>query len=107
MDTSDQEIADGIAGALNAKPKGKKPPRAGMGRKKGVPNKITANIKAAIIEAFDKAGGAEYLLQIAKTDPRTFCALVGKVIPLQVSGDPDNPISLKGRIEIAIIDPAR
>lgn len=34
----------------------------GPGRPKGVPNKITADVKAMILAALDKAGGAEYLL---------------------------------------------
>ena len=65
----------------------RKPPSAGIGRKKGVPNKTTQAIKDAIVQAFDRAGGADYLVQLAKDDPRTFCGLVGKVIPLQVEGD--------------------
>lgn len=64
------------------------------GRPKGVPNKTTLEIKTAIIEAFEKAGGVDYLVTLAKEDPRTFCALVGKVIPLQVTGDPDNPVGI-------------
>ncbi|MGV2975671.1 hypothetical protein AB1P65_09460 [Roseibium alexandrii] len=73
----------------------RKPPAAGKGRPKGAKNKTTANIKAAIEQAFDKAGGVDYLVKLAATDPRTFCALVGKVIPTQVTGDADNPVSIK------------
>ena len=54
------------------------------GRTKGVPNKNTAAVKDAIVEAFELAGGVQYLLNIAQTDPKTFCQLIGKVIPLQV-----------------------
>lgn len=57
------------------------------GRTKGTPNKITADVKAAIVEAFHKAGGVEYLETVAKSDPRTFCALLGRVMPLQISGE--------------------
>jgi len=35
---------------------------AGKGRPKGVPNKVTADVKAMILTALDKAGGAKYLL---------------------------------------------
>ena len=55
--------------------------RLGAGRKKGVPNKLTANVKACIIAAFADAGGKDYLVTVAKTDPRTFCMLLGKVLP--------------------------
>src|SRR5262245_4888481 len=40
--------------------------RSGAGRKKGTPNKLTADVKAAIMEAFCEAGGAEYLRKISK-----------------------------------------
>ena len=62
-------------------------PRPGSGRKKGSPNKMTADIKAAILEAFQKAGGANYLLTVAKTNPQVFCALIGKVLPMTLQGD--------------------
>lgn len=67
--------------------------RTGMprGRPKGSKNKITADIKACVHEAFEKAGGAAYLLGVAKSDPRTFCALLGKVMPTTVEGG-DTPI---------------
>lgn len=56
------------------------------GRPKGVANKITRDVKAAIVEAFEKAGGVEYLVTVAHEKPETFCALLGKIIPLQVGG---------------------
>ncbi len=73
----------------------KKPPKAGAGRPKGSLNKTTKAVKDAITEAFDKAGGVAYLVNIAKEDPRTFCALLGKVIPVQVGGDPDSPMVIE------------
>ena len=74
-------------------PRGKPPglPKSG-GRQKGSLNKIKLQVKEAIAEAFDEAGGKEYLLKIAKEDPRTFCTLVGKLVPTTVGGDPENPI---------------
>lgn len=68
--------------------------RKGAGRPAGIPNKIHADVKAGILEAFERAGGPEYLLGIANSDPRTFCGLLGKVLPIQVAGDPNAPISL-------------
>jgi hypothetical protein len=56
--------------------------RKGAGRKRGVLNKLTADVKAAIQAAFDEAGGKEYLVKLAKEDPRTFCSLVGKLVPV-------------------------
>ena len=65
------------------------------GRPKGVRNKLTATVKEAIVEAFNQVGGVNYLVSIAKDDPKTFCALVGKVIPLQVTGEDGKPIEMK------------
>lgn len=60
--------------------------KPGPGRPKGVGNKTTTAIKEAVVEAFNKAGGVDYLVGLSKSDPKTFCGLVGKVIPLQVEG---------------------
>jgi hypothetical protein len=71
----------------------------GPGRPKGARNKITRNIQEAITEAFEKAGGAKYLERIAHDDPKTFCALLGKVLPMQVDA------SVTGRLVVVIEDP--
>lgn len=65
------------------------------GRSAGTPNKATKAIKEAIVEAFDRAGGVDYLVDLAKTDPKTFCALVGRVVPLQVDGSLDASVTFK------------
>tara|TARA_R110000824_G_scaffold134107_4_gene296986 strand:- start:59 stop:349 length:291 start_codon:yes stop_codon:yes gene_type:complete len=51
------------------------------GRKKGTPNRTTHDMKSAIFEAFDRAGGADYLTMLAKDEPRTFVTLLAKVLP--------------------------
>lgn len=71
-------------------------PGAGPGRPKGVPNKVTKELKNMILEALDGAGGVEYLQDRAK-DPRTaaaFLGLVGKVLPMQVTGENGGPIQI-------------
>jgi hypothetical protein len=65
------------------------------GRVAGTPNKVTASIKEAVTEAFAKAGGVDYLVNLAKEDPRTFCSLVGKVIPLQVDAKVDGSLTVQ------------
>ena len=92
--------ADSPPDTKQVKSSRRKPPAAGKGRPKGSKNKTTANIKAAIEEAFEKAGGVEYLLTIAKNDPRTFAGLLGKVLPTQITGDPENPIHHKLTISL-------
>jgi len=71
----------------------RKPPNAGKGRKKGVPNKTTALLKDAILKAAEQAGnnvGSEgmvsYLAQQAEENPGPFMSLLGKVLPMQVEG---------------------
>lgn len=62
-----------------------KPPNAGKGRKKGVPNKTTAAIKEMVTTALSNVGGVKYLERQAEENPQSFLTLVGKVLPLQVA----------------------
>lgn len=66
--------------------KGTRPPNAGKGRKKGIPNKFTGELRDMILNALQGAGGVEYLKARAKDTPGPFLGLVGKVLPLQVTG---------------------
>lgn len=59
-------------------------PRAG--RPKGIPNKFTGELRDMILNALAGAGGVEYLKARAVDTPGPFLALVGKVLPLQVTG---------------------
>lgn len=73
--------------------KGTVPPNAGKGRVKGVPNKTTALLKDAILKAAQAAGGdgengmVDYLTAQAKLNPGPFMSLLGKVLPMQLTGD--------------------
>jgi hypothetical protein len=62
------------------------------GRQKGTPNKVTAELKTMILDALDGAGGVEYLEGLAQSHPPAFASLLGRVLPMTVSGDPDNPL---------------
>ena len=76
---------------------------AGKGRKKGVPNKATTAIKDMIIAALDKAGGIDYLNRQADENPAAFMTLVGKVLPMQITGNLN--INAVHRIERPVVDP--
>jgi len=65
------------------------------GKPKGAVNKITADVKAMVLEALDHAGGAEYLCMQAFDNPKAFMSLVGRVLPLQVTGQDGGPIEHK------------
>lgn len=62
------------------------------GRVKGTPNKITSELKDMILGALDDAGGQEYLQRQADENPVAFLGLVGKVLPLQVTGSQGGPV---------------
>ena len=56
----------------------------------------------AIMATFDEGGGNDYLKTVAQTDPRTFCTLLGKILPTQVTGDDEaGPV----RIEYSWLPP--
>lgn len=60
------------------------------GRQKGSPNKLTAQLKDMILQALDEShpdGGVGYLKQTAIEHPTAFLTLVGKVLPMQVTGE--------------------
>lgn len=62
------------------------------GRQKGSPNKVTRQLKDMILQALDDSGGIDYLKQTAIDHPVAFLTLVGKVLPLQVTGDGGGPL---------------
>jgi len=51
------------------------------GRKKGVGNKDTKQLRDMILQALDMKGGAKYLAKQADENPASFMALLGKVLP--------------------------
>jgi hypothetical protein len=69
------------------------------GKPKGATNHLTREIKQMVSEALEQAGGVDYLAAKAESHPAAFLALVGRVIPLQVSGDPDNPLAIGLKVE--------
>lgn len=72
---------------------------AGKGRPKGAVNKTTALLKDAILQAATNAGGPEglvgYLEEQAESNPGPFMALLGKVLPMQVTGDDGEAIKIQ------------
>jgi hypothetical protein len=91
-------------------PRGSNPGERRGGRQKGTPNKLTGELKEMILEAANLAGGAggtvQYLQTQASANPTAFMSLLGRVLPMTVGGDKDNPINIRSTIEINIVDPA-
>lgn len=66
--------------------------RANSGRKKGQTNRQTKQAKALVMEALDKLGGVDYLVQLANEYPKEFLAsmlskLIPKAVDKHVTGD--------------------
>lgn len=69
-------------------------PKTG-GRVRGTPNKTTALLKDAILKAADAVGEdmqgkgklVGYCKYLARTEPKAFAGLLGRVLPLQVTGE--------------------
>ena len=57
------------------------------GRVAGVPNKYNASIKEMIVGALSDVGGRKYLAERAIDQPVAFMGLIGRVLPLQVTGE--------------------
>src|SRR4249919_1304797 len=65
---------------------------SGQGRRKGVPNKVNADLKAMILGALAGAGGQDYLQRQAEMNPGAFMTLIGKVLPMQITGEGGGPV---------------
>ena len=90
---------------------GKGQPKTG-GRKKGTPNKLTRDIRKAVLDAFEAGGKAEITLKDGKKRaitspggadwlreqmilrPEAFMTLLGKVLPTQITGPDDGPVQV-------------
>lgn len=84
-------------------------PGPGPGRPKGSVNKTTALLKDAILKAATDAGNgdmAAYLQQQAVENPGPFMALLGKVLPMQVTGEDGDAIKVVHKIERVIVSPS-
>ena len=46
-----------------------------------------------VLGALDRAGGEDYLVQQAQTNPTAFLTLVGKCLPTKVEGDAQAPVT--------------
>ena len=84
--------------------KGSKPGERRGGRKKGTPNKTTAVLKEAILLAAEQIGedgtGRDglvgYLRGVAENEVKSFTALLGRVLPLQLNGEDGAPVQIIG-----------
>ena len=92
-DTPSGKMPAKVADDSRRNPKnGVRPGERRGGRQKGTPNKFSGDVKNMILAALDKKGGVDYLAEQADANPAAFLSLVGKVLPMTVQGDADNPV---------------
>lgn len=85
--------------------------KAGPGRPKGSVNKTTAMLKEAILGAATTTGsdgkGKDGLMGycgfLAKSEPKAFAQLLGKVLPMQITGEDGDAIKTVTRIELVAL----
>lgn len=65
------------------------------GRRKGTPNKLTASIKGAFTEAFDRRGGVDALVRWAGDNETEFYKLCARLIPTEVQAQVDGALTVK------------
>lgn len=79
--------------------------KAGPGRPKGSPNKVTADVRAMILTALQKKGGAKYLERQADENPVAFMSLVGRTLPKEITG-PNGAGLFPTAIKIELVEAA-
>lgn len=88
-----------------SKKSGKGGVRAGAGRPKGSIDKGNALIRELIVEALDNLGGTDYLEQTAKSHPAAFLSLIGKVMPIQLTGPDGGAIKTDNTWTVKLVRP--
>ena len=78
-----------------------------MARTKGAIGRLNKDMKDCIELAFDRAGGVDYLLTVAKTDHKTFCALLARIVPASVAVSISHHFDLGDAMQIAANNAAR
>src|SRR6266404_1843607 len=95
-------------GPYRRKPQVARGERRGRGRPKGSRNVLTRVISDAILVAAEqvgedgkgKGGLVGYLKRVAKKDPKAFCSLLGRVLPLQVQVESKTEVRYKSVEEV-------
>jgi hypothetical protein len=64
----------------------------GPGRPKGSQNKSTKAFKDAVLRAYEGIGGDAAFQKWAKKNPTEFYRIASRLIPNEVTSDPDKPV---------------
>jgi hypothetical protein len=71
------------------------------GRQKGTPNKLSAEVKVALHDAFGKVGGVKALVAWGKEHPGEFYKLWVKLLPTEITGKDGGPVQLVKVIDLS------
>src|SRR4051794_6393830 len=75
------------------------------GRSKGTPNRLSADLKEMILGALADVGGRDYLAARAIDTPVAFMTLLGKILPMQLTGENGSALAVEFRWADAIPPP--
>ncbi len=75
----------------------------GSGRKVGTSNKGIMAVREMVKQALETVGGVQYLMDRAYDQPVAFMALIGRLIPVMLTGDASAPVIAK--IELVAVQP--
>ena len=65
-------------------------------KKKGnTKQKVHAKAKALVLEALEEVGGKDWLVALAKHEPRSFASLITKMIPTEVAAKVESDVVLR------------
>lgn len=65
-----------------------------QGRPKGAQNRVQKELREMILGALNDAGGQSYLVAQAHAEPKSFLALIAKVVPKEVIAQVDTSVVL-------------
>jgi hypothetical protein len=62
---------------------------------KGSKNKINGEAKRLVLEALETVGGVDWLIALAKHEPRSFASIIQKLIPSEIAAKVESDVVLK------------
>lgn len=74
--------------------------REGAGRPKGSLDQNNKLLREMVLDALDQKGGADYLAKQADENPAAFMSLLGRILPLQVTGEGGGPVETVTKITL-------
>lgn len=67
------------------------------------PGRVLKELRTMVLEALEHEGGVDYLRWVARNEPKAFAGLLGKVLPMQITGRDGGPVQFEA-IERVIVD---